>query len=706
MLERFHLRAMTLLLVAVASFTCGPTIKNEFIDMSYPEQARAIPAHDWELSVAATLVPTLVVGYAAPAAAGSCIEEIVARAGELDHMWSFGQCLASALPAAGTSNDADAGASVDAGAALPPADAGAAAPAADAGQVTQDGALDAGTRGTSVSPVPTGNAELEQWMTCARQSFPWIGHGQLTVPCAATLSSADRLEVTLALLETSEAAFGYYLSAFGYGRQSAPLTDPMKQAMVAAIGQSVRLLKADPGPQPPHGKARRELPFLALSGGAANGAFTAGYLHAMFTLREAALAAGDVADAQKRPIDLGYRFGGATGTSVGTLVGTLADLYFTDQPNPPPPELGIALRDCLGASAPHSPRDIQACALLKLRKYFEVSEWDLLCAEDGYFLDLFKTRENALRFDPMRHNIVEPFFASFGPWVTHNDFLRIVMVADLNQNVVLGLDERACLLPGMNRGKCLEEAVLASVSEPTFAPPVPVVYSGLRGPVGESGRWLDGGVRTGTPTARGVPMTADRILAISTNRSEGVPSAGSDCGFAVLLESVDALVAQTRQWELAHTGLYREARRDRGCRLGREVNAPFYCPTASATAAPYIGLQGDLKAVFPPLDVAPQELFAAGYTFDPYVMKGLFAWGQKTFLDGRSVIFQWLRWKVLLDLENPSTGSATYREAVRQYASQVGQVVDSYAHVTTSELDEHRKQRHDEVKDHMDTCHK
>lgn len=540
-------------------------------------------------------------------------------------------------------------------------------------------------------------------MRCAEQSFPWIGDGHLELPCTSALTSADELEVTLALLESAEAAFSYAMSALGYARQDEPLVDPMRAAVVKAIGHAAQLLAADPGPATPTAKPRRELPFLALSGGAANGAFTAGYLHALLSLREAALSAADVPTGKRNLIERSYRFGGATGTSVGSLVSTLADLYFTDPPSPLPAELDSALRTCLASSALPM-RAIQACAMRKLRQYFVVNEWELLCAEDGTFLELFEDRQNALRFDPLRDHIIEPFFATFGSWVTGNDFLRIPMVADLDQNVTLGLDERACRLAGMDRGKCLAQAVLASISEPTFAPPVSPVYSGLRGPAGETGRWLDGGLRTGTPSARAVQLTADRVLAISTARSEGVPAQGPEAGFSVLLSSVDALVSQTRQWELAYSDLYRQARRDRGCKLGQTVGLPTYCPVLIPLSMPYVGLQGDLRAVFPPLDIAPVELFASGYTFDPFVMKGLFAWGQKSFLDSRQSTLAWLGWKELLALEEPAGGSAIYRTAVASYLAQVAAVIAEYSHVTSIQLAAHRLERRKLLGDHMTLC--
>ena len=121
----------------------------------------------------------------------------------------------------------------------------------------------------------------------------------------------DRPLLVYALAEAGETLLRYSLAV---GRSDPDLPHATRQSFLAA---SFRL-GLDPHPS----TERHELPFLALSGGSGNGAFIAGYFHAMLSAREYAAAQG--ADVSRE------RFGGSVGTSVGALVTQLLDLYFTD----------------------------------------------------------------------------------------------------------------------------------------------------------------------------------------------------------------------------------------------------------------------------------------------------------------------------------------------------------------------------------------
>ncbi|HEY0880661.1 MAG TPA: hypothetical protein VGD87_03970, partial [Archangium sp.] len=66
------------------------------------------------------------------------------------------------------------------------------------------------------------------------------------------------------------------------------------------------------------------LPTLALSGGAANGAFTAGFLYELMAVRELALA--KLPDGARANADRTSRFSTLVGSSVGAVLGQLVDL--------------------------------------------------------------------------------------------------------------------------------------------------------------------------------------------------------------------------------------------------------------------------------------------------------------------------------------------------------------------------------------------
>ena len=160
------------------------------------------------------------------------------------------------------------------------------------------------------------------------------------------------------------------------------------------------------------GKVERETinaPVLALSGGSANGAFTAGFLFELLWARERALL--QMPEAQRDALDLRSRFAGLVGTSVGALISQVIDLYAVDPRTTLSPRQLAFLDACVktepvalevdsddrgsiddgssdggcfngpprptfpglpppGPPGTSPPRPIQRCALTKLVKYF------------------------------------------------------------------------------------------------------------------------------------------------------------------------------------------------------------------------------------------------------------------------------------------------------------------------------------------------
>jgi hypothetical protein len=452
------------------------------------------------------------------------------------------------------------------------------------------------------------------------------------------------------------------------------------------------------------------LPALSLSGGAANGAFVAGYVYAMLWVREMARVHGS--PAQRALLDK-ERFSTVFGSSVGSLISLPLDLYFTDVA--PPAQLAPAIDACIregsGKIAPRSDRPLQDCALAKLEHDFVANEWELLCARRGTALDLLKpATKSLLKFDPLDKNTVAPFFATFGALTRDNGFVRTLTAADLGQGVLGAVDERACRLPGMNADTCEREAVLASISEPVLAPPRERIFSGLSGSSGEGGIWFDGGLASVNPAARAVGATRGKVLALNTFRALGAPVAAME-GFApIALGSLNAIVIRMIGWETSYAGLEQHRRRAHFCEIGRLMGSTVLCPNG-APGVPTPAMEPQLMSVSVPDDISPPQLFASGYTFDPVVMRGLFLWGERAFLQSRADVLGFLEWCVPSALERgaPCPGaegaSPAFAAAVRDHEHKVLAELATYKQwEAPGAWKKHLEERKALVNQQMKTC--
>jgi hypothetical protein len=501
----------------------------------------------------------------------------------------------------------------------------------------------------------------------------------LQFACKETLGNADRLALALALDDAAVAFTSYVLAAFGPSAiRNTPPAD-LANALPAALGHAAALLKVDPAVHD------TSLPALSLSGGAANGAFVAGFMYALLRLREQAKAYGTAA--QGKVIER-ERFGATFGSSVGSLIGLPLDLYFTDAA--PPPSLAAAIDACIregsGRVATRTDRPLQDCALALLEHDFVASEADLLCASPGTALELLHPNaKSIIRFDPLEKKRVEPFVKNFGALTRDNAFVRTTMTADLAQGVLGGLDERACRLPGVDAVSCEREAILASVSEPILAPSRPVVYSGLHGGSGESGFWLDGGLQSVNPAARAVSYTNGKVLTVNTFRALGTPVMHIEGLAPVALGTVVTIGTRLIGWETSYAGLEQHRRHAHACELGQLVGNASLCPAGPPNVAGPAAAPPELMSVSVPDDIAPAQLFASGYTFDPIVMRGLFLWGERVFLRSRGEVLGFLGWCAPLALERSDVRcpgaegtSQAYAAAVAKLEQQVTAEIDTY----------------------------
>jgi len=437
-----------------------------------------------------------------------------------------------------------------------------------------------------------------------------------------------------------------------------------------------------------------DAPALALSGGSSNGAFTAGFLFELFSLRERALP---------REGDGGkYRFSAVVGTSVGSLISEIVDLYFVD-PNSPvttqrrqrldacndywthkptptcqaPVDTAIArstqcfdgwpaetagldtdtrlsgldksTRDDLATRHPH-----QMCALTKLYKYFtDDDEQTLMCVEPGPVTAsvdvLGRPHQNLMRFDPMYLNAVGPLLDDYSDETIANDLTRVVVSEETEQNQILGLDERVCgpMAPGPSvngapqpvggREYCLGGGVMASLVLPFFARPVRHVYDGVA-PRGRCGTWFDGGLRSGFPTYRALRMTRPaiapfirdpnirlRVLAISTGRFEGQASSRPKQIVDVAFNAIGQMANQNQIDEVVLAQQMAQIREDQLAELANTKKRETLAIDASGT----FDEDTSVSPVYVPND-APDQIVAGGeYSFDRYIMRGLWIWGRQ-----------------------------------------------------------------------------
>ena len=624
---------------------CLPTLKSTFADAAYSTEPNRVPARDPILALDAALVPHLLVDYQYPREVARCLA-LAARDPNLPpSLWRYAEC---------------------------------------SGKV----------------PAPSDCTLQLPWVRAREQPAEGSAPRQLSGCFAELRSGRDR---TRALLAVTDAALGwrhYQLGALGSSGVTSMPPASQLVALSRTFEHAALLLNHDPAEHP------EPLPVLSLSGGAANGAFVAGYLYGLLWSREKARTFAN--QSQKSAID-GYRFRGLVGSSVGTLVGLALDLYFSHEA--PSPTQRRALDACIhagGAAASGDPgRKLQDCALAKLRGDFVRNEWELLCARSGNVLELTEPDfSSMLKFDPLERNTLAPFFDTFGTLITGNAFNRTAMAVEIEQNLLVGLDERACRIEPMDRGRCLSEAVLASIVEPLFVPPRSQVFSGLNGARGEVGTWFDGSLRSLNPAFRATSFALGKVLAVNTTRAEGQPQEAPAGAVPILLSTTDMLGGGQRSWELAYARAYQRERVARACELGRDLGELELCAVLGQA-----GPNDGMLSVWVPDDVAPAALFAKGYTFDPLVMRGLFLWGQKEYLRTRAGVLSWLGWCALNALERadaacPEAGvSPGYAALVANEALAVERELASLRKYEDKEIwRRHQLERKELVKAKLETC--
>jgi Patatin-like phospholipase len=302
----------------------------------------------------------------------------------------------------------------------------------------------------------------------------------------------------------------------------------------------------------------------------------------------------------------------------------------------------------------------QKCALMTLYRYFtDVEDQQLMCVEPGPVTNtmgiLDEPRIGLVRFDVMSRDIIDMYVSQFSDALINNDAIRVVVSVDSEQNQILGLDERSCyglpsrpastgvVAPAGGLQYCLGSGAMASMMLPFFARPVRHTYSGYAD-TGECGEWLDGGLRSGFPALRALRMTRPtpllqkvqrrastdpplastlRVLAVDTGRLDGQAASQFKSIADVALNSIGQLASQNDVYESVMA-------QDEAALRDRAVAAMIKCPEGiHPEAVPNLSPDDSLVLpVFVPADIPDAIVAAAEYSFDRYVMRGLFMWGR------------------------------------------------------------------------------
>ena len=417
---------------------------------------------------------------------------------------------------------------------------------------------------------------------------------------------------------------------------------------------------------------------LALGGGAANGAYTAGVLFELFSLRERLLVR--LPDEQVNHFLKSTGYSSVAGTSVGALIAQLTDLYFTDrqeiedeepfrralcaqladqaagpryklyQPKQSDADYFSLVMPPAALEALAESRVAQIWALAMLQRYFtDVGEPETICVQEGSAARLVgalgSPHPGLMRFAPLEAQVIQPMLQVAAPTLVANSHRRIVHAVEIHQNLSLGLDETACWgLADEALRECLSGAVMASVVQPLFAQPVNRVHTGLSTKQ-DCGIWLDAGVRSGLPVVSALRRSRpalqrprrSRVFALSTARVGGIPSSGTATLMGIGMEAIGEMSHQIQLSEVAHARreaqleqLRYEALYDLYQKAAAPLESSARRPSAALPfAGPALGPRSpDLLVHFVPETVPMHLVASAGYRFDPYVLRGLFVFGR------------------------------------------------------------------------------
>ncbi|AGC42639.1 patatin-like phospholipase family protein [Myxococcus stipitatus DSM 14675] len=361
---------------------------------------------------------------------------------------------------------------------------------------------------------------------------------------------------------------------------------------------------------------------VVLSGGGANGAFSAGAMWRLLGILESCRGKAAPEGCGDARIDL------AAGTSTGALISTLVDLF-------------------------HTPGQEQKARDVLIDNYTCSVESDLYCVNSTWVWRIASDLKGLVRFD----GIQDKLRAAVVPAQLTNGTELVAVSVDFNTGDVHGISDQdpATFPPTATDAQKVDgliNAVLASIVEPVLAEPVPWVPS-REGKL--EGTFLDGGVRSGLPLLQAVQRGAERVLILSTRGLQTEPSPPPENAVSTLMRTIDLFVAQpfvgeVQQAELAAVGRRFAEYNVCTLRLAQVEDAsavPAYCQRTGQGFVPVEpkSLRAATSMWMGPAHFAqvasswraawmfrPESALAtaSGYSFSPKVMRPLFKDGVKT----------------------------------------------------------------------------
>lgn len=239
---------------------------------------------------------------------------------------------------------------------------------------------------------------------------------------------------------------------------------------------------------------------LVLSGGAANGAFSAGAVWRLLQVLRQCKTQGQCDDTE---LDL------VVGTSTGALIGVLIDLFFT-------------------------PGFEQQALDVLFQSYTCSTASDLYCSVNEWDWKLFEDLKGLVRFDGIQ-NLLEQHMVQ----QTLDNHTELVAVSvRLEDGQVYAESDQDPIDKGSREQRI--QAVLASIVEPVLAMPVDRLP---RSGAPLAGTFVDGGVRSVLPALDAVNRGAERVLVMTNGTMEPSPVPPPKHALGVLMRTLDVLIA-------------------------------------------------------------------------------------------------------------------------------------------------------------------
>ncbi|RKH63214.1 patatin-like phospholipase family protein [Corallococcus interemptor] len=267
---------------------------------------------------------------------------------------------------------------------------------------------------------------------------------------------------------------------------------------------------------------------VVLSGGGANGAFSAGAMWRLLGILEQCRGKPAPEGCGDARIDL------AAGTSTGALISTLVDLF-------------------------HTPGQEANARRLLMGNYTCTVESDLYCVNSTWLWNLADDTRGLVKFD----GIYKKLDAFIKDEQLHNGTELVSVSVDFQTGDVFSVSDQdpADFKPGATdkqRRGGMTNAIVASIAEPVLSNPVGRLPSAAGD---RTGTYYDGGVRSGLPLLQAVQRGAERVLVISTGGVNPSPATDPKNAVSVLMRTIDLFVAQPRVGEVQQAELLAVARR-------------------------------------------------------------------------------------------------------------------------------------------------